>query len=666
MELDPKTGSPVSALLSVAQTNAIYDPPFTPQDGDSIERITVLGSQEPNPYLIPNMQQAYLSLGYNPNLATVNNLYVRFNPTTSQVAALDSIMDAQGLDLFDTPMDYDVTYEGDYYQDPSIPDSLPTWQYAVVPPNFVFPSGITYQTLAQIHIPPDAYTAVETAAENIAGGGVGAAVQSRGTIPPPVPQCPPGYHWDFTTASCVACPGGYQWNGTACVPYTCPTGYYYNGVSCVPYNTTPPAPAADAQIPAGSIKVHDTNLATDVAIRNARMVARRWFKVDHAYTDINGNFTFTKHYRNKVRVILKFKNGDAQVRNIRSIRFWQMFFAVKRELGIFGSDKSNILYTATQFPDYTAKGNIFWTAATVHNSVEEYRDYASNTEHIGLPPQGLKIFISRLPLIGSGGATPLFAKRQVFSLSTQFVLAHLSSVASIVYNIIAIVKGQFDMIIGYRYINRTSKIQDINQLLSDRIKETTFHELTHAAHYLALGNLWYTSFVNAEEYEIISNLSSGYIPYGDGTNSTYSPIIALGESWAEYIGQYLADKKYGQTSSEDYFSFGGGDFSNNNPINLFSSHLNVLENFDPTSTAHFHWIPVGLYYDMMDTRNDKTAVPWTGINIDDQVSGYTNQQFFKAFSSSIGTLGSYKTNLLQQNSNNQATQVNSLFTQYGF
>ncbi len=133
------TGDIASSLLSVSKINGISDPPFTPHDDDSIERITVLGSQEPNPYLIPNMQQAYLALGYNPALATVTNLYVRFQPTTAQVAAFDSTMDAQGLDLFDTPMDYDVIYEGDYYQDPTIPDSLPTWQYAVVPPNFVFP-----------------------------------------------------------------------------------------------------------------------------------------------------------------------------------------------------------------------------------------------------------------------------------------------------------------------------------------------------------------------------------------------------------------------------------------------------------------------------------------------------------------------------------------------
>lgn len=144
---------------------------FDPHDDDSIERETVLGAQLTNPYLIPNMRQAYLDLGYDPNRAIVTNLYVRFKPTVDQLASLDSSMDAQGLDLFDTPMDYDVTYEGDYYQDPSIPDSLPTWQYAVVPPNFVFPTGIQHETLAQIHIPPDDYTAVETEAEYLAEGG---------------------------------------------------------------------------------------------------------------------------------------------------------------------------------------------------------------------------------------------------------------------------------------------------------------------------------------------------------------------------------------------------------------------------------------------------------------------------------------------------------------
>ena len=88
MDLKPGDNSMIPSLVSTAKSMAIYDPPFTPHDDDSIERITVLGSQQPNPYLIPNMQQAYLALGYNPNLATVTNLYVRFQP--AQVTSLFS------------------------------------------------------------------------------------------------------------------------------------------------------------------------------------------------------------------------------------------------------------------------------------------------------------------------------------------------------------------------------------------------------------------------------------------------------------------------------------------------------------------------------------------------------------------------------------------------
>ncbi len=661
-----------TSLLSLTQLTDIYsDTSFTPHDDDSIERMTVLGAQLPNPYLIPNMRQAYLDLGYDPDRAVVTNLYVRFLPTVDQVATLDSIMDSQGYDLFDEPMDYQVISEGDYYQDPSIPDSLPTWQYAVVTPNFVPPSGITYQVLAQIHIPPDDYTAVETEAESIVGGvGLNEVMQAQSTnnAHPLVAQCGTGYHWDYNLMKCVPnnCPAGYHWdNGEAkCVLNTCPSGYYWSDDAggCVPYNTTPPPPAPDAHIPAGDITVYDTNLGQNVDVSDVRIVAKRWFKIERGYTDNNGHFQFTRHFKNKVKVNVKFKNDYAQIRNVRGGRFWQMFCPITTTLGIYSGNKSSISYNFIQYQDYGAKGNTYWTAATVHNAVQEYRTFATS-EHIGLPPQYLKIFVSKAGLIGNSGATLMFSKRQDFAVPNEFVLADVSSVAAIVYELIQVIKAQMDMVIGYRY--ETGGHEDITQLLSDRIKETVYHELTHAAQYAALGNGWYTTFVSNEEYEIINNLWGAHSPYSDGNNS-FAGIVGLGESWAEYIGQYFADKKYGLNSSEDYFGFGGGDYTNNHPIAGFSSHLNDLENFDPTSSAPFHWIPVGIYYDLMDTRNDATAMPRVIFSVDDQVSGYTNQQMFNAFTSSTNSLATYKASLLQQNGNNQSTQVNSLFSQYGY
>jgi hypothetical protein len=375
-----------------------------------------------------------------------------------------------------------------------------------------------------------------------------------------------------------------------------------------------------------------------------------------------GHFLFTKHFKNKVRVIVKFKNDDAQVRNIRGAMFWQMLFAVKKELGIFSGDKSNITYIATQFSDYTAKGNIYWTAATVHNAVQDYRSYAP-AEGIGLPPQGLKIFISRSGLIGNGGSTPMFAKRIINNISTAFATSYLSPLVAAV---VAVVKSQLDMIIGYKYTNSNHNL-DITQLLSDRIKATTYHELTHSAHYAALGNAWYTSFVNAEEYEDVTNLSSGYAPYGDGSSSTYSPIIALGEGWAYYMGHYLANKTYGIKASCTTLQIDihGNAINTSCPSGSSNPQLDALENFNPNlGNDPFHWIPTGLFYDMMDNTPNETVA--NGFSVNDNVSGYTNAQMFNAFQSTVYTLHDYRIKLLQQTTNPTSGNVPNLFLQYGY
>ncbi|MEO6638354.1 MAG: hypothetical protein ABIN25_08760 [Ginsengibacter sp.] len=610
---------------------------FIPQDGDSIERITTLGAKLTNPYLIPNMQQAYSNLGYAPSLATVTNLYVRFKPTTDQLATLDSIMDLRGLELFDTPVDYEVTYEGDYYQDPSIPDSLPTWQYAVVPPRFIFPAGIQYEILAQIHIPADAYTAVETEAENLALGG-----GTSKNINPDVPQCDPGYHWD----------------GIECVIDNCPYGYVWNGTQCVYVNPPPPPPpAADAAIPAGNIFVHDNNLNTDPGVRKARVVARRWFKEERVFTDNSGHFTFTKKFKHKVRVIVKFKNTDAEIRAFRGARLWQILYAVSRTLGIFSSDKNAINHTFLRILPVNSKGMRYWAAATVNNAVQEYRVYAPQ-EGIALPPTGLKIILTNW---GRGSAaTPLFSKRWANGLGQEFVLTFLASainpIAGGVTAAIVVLKHQFDITISYNI--------DPTRLNSDWLKETAYHELTHAGHYAALGNAWYTSFVDKVISEVISNfLNPTFSPYGGGNNSVSSPMIALGESWAYYMGHFLANRTYGFSSGASIEQ--GISYTNNIPVNGLSSHLNLLEDFSPFRTNDpFHWIPQGLFYDLNDNRNDNL---FNTQAVNDQVLGYTNAQMFSAFQSTIYTLQAYRIKLLQiNNNNNNPTPVTNLFSQYGY
>lgn len=561
-----------------------------------------------------------------------------FKPTdVDQLDVLTTAMEAQNLEVFDTPVDYDVTYEGDYYQDPSIPEEQITWQYAVVPPNFQFPSGIQYETLAQIHIPGNDYTAVETEAERLAQP---SNMLPNSTRPQPnVLQCDVDSHWDYSVRACVPnnCPVGYSWNGTSCQPDTPPP------------TSTPPAPAADAGVPGGAILVYDTQTQSDRAVRKATIVARRWFKIERGFTDNNGHYQLTKRFKNKVRINVKFTNSDAEVRGLRGIRLWQMFFPIKKTLGVYSGDKSNISYTFPLYTDPGSKGNRYWAGATTHNAVQDYRDYAPQ-EGIGQPPTGIKIMLTNLV---SSAATPMYRKRGVTAIAQEFIYTYLSNdpnyfVAGIAAAI-NVLGRQIDIAVSYQYPT------------SDALKETAYHELTHAAHYAALGNSWYGYFATAEINTLLST-DNAHNPYGQNTG-TYHDVIALGESWAYYMGHYLADKEYGVTYSGNTQEQ-GNTYSNNYPLYGLSSHLNLLEDFSPYRTYDpFYWIPQGVFYDLNDNRNDFQFNP---SMVNDNVSGYTNQQMFNAFNSNITDLQGYRTNLLQQNGNNQSAEVINLFNQYGY
>lgn len=138
----------------------------------------------------------------------------------------------------------------------------------------------------------------------------------------------------------------------------------------------------------------------------------------------------------------------------------------------------------------------------------------------------------------------------------------------------------------------------------------------------------------------------------------------LGESWAYHMGHFMADRKYGLNSSTAFEQ--GITYQNNIPVAGLSSHLNLLEDFSPSRTTDpFHWIPQGVYYDMIDNRNDR-VVTGRFILPDDNVLNYSNQQFFNALDADITSLPAYRQRLLNENANNQAANVIALFSFYNY
>ena len=684
--------------------------PAVNTDADSVEQQTILGSRRTNPYTIANMRQAYNNLGYSALPVTATNLYVRFLPNSvDQLSVLDSALDAQSLEMFDAPMDYDVLQEGDYYQDPSIPDTSITWQYAVVPTNFQPPSGITYQILSQIHIPGDDYTAMETEAERLAS--IQDSINCSGGMQPQSGS-------SQVTPNCAACGGGCSIAGPIQVDPGGTYTYYLNcadgslayswNVSCgttnewtdnqiiVRWNSSgctsgtitangadgtilarlsvtiapsspppppPPPPAPDAQIPAGTITVSDVNLGSTPFVRNVRVIAKRWFTIRRTYTDNNGHFQFATRFKHKVKIRVKFKNDYCNIRGIRGVRLWQTIYAVQNTLGVYSGDKSNITYNYTRYnTKSTAKGNRYWAAATTINAIQEHRDYAAQFG-FSAPPLGLNIYLTNWGLLSGLASTPLFAKRPVNNASASFIntfLVGTSSSPIYLVNWYAVYfagqRSRIDMAIDYQ----TTYIAD---LTSDFIKGTIYHEASHASQYSYVGNDWYTNFVMAELAEIAAhpNPNDAYNPYGNGTTSN-SPIIALGEAWSYHIGHFLADQRYGVNASCQIEQNGSPYYYCNYNF-TGHPHIDVLENFIPNLQSDpFKWIPKGLMYDLIDNAENFTV---TGVN--DQVSGYTIQQIFSALQSNVSTIAQYKARLLSQNPTNPTnTYLNSLFTSYGY
>jgi len=134
-----------------------YAPDPGPSDKD-VEGVEIahgeilLGDKLENPYTVENMTKALESL-YPTKAGSITiaetDLYVRFLPENEEQY---EILESRCPNMLDHPMDYQIKREGDWYHSPDIPEDELTWQYAVIPKDFIFPAGIQYEILDRCYI----------------------------------------------------------------------------------------------------------------------------------------------------------------------------------------------------------------------------------------------------------------------------------------------------------------------------------------------------------------------------------------------------------------------------------------------------------------------------------------------------------------------------------
>ena len=146
---------------------------LTGDDGGETQTMagqTVLGAKIPNAYTPEVMRQAWEELrSTNKSLSTekpdftATHLYIRFVPRDST-----DVMTLEGdttIMFTNIPMDYEVEAIGDYYHDPSLPDSVPTYMYCAVKVGQELPN-VPHETLSELFLMEDTNVYDDTADES--------------------------------------------------------------------------------------------------------------------------------------------------------------------------------------------------------------------------------------------------------------------------------------------------------------------------------------------------------------------------------------------------------------------------------------------------------------------------------------------------------------------
>jgi hypothetical protein len=310
--------------------------------------------------------------------------------------------------LFNYPLHYEVIQQGIYYHDPTIPSNQPTYHYAVLPPNFSLPSGVTVDVLADlVHFPYNSYVVAEAfrrvdAVYYDVDGQVlidctpscpnypqcydPQVSCSDGTIRPlPVP-CEPGSTW-------------YQCGQIFIPPPQAPTNGGTNSCGCYVH--------AERNKPSGCVEVEDTQLGWE-GVRNVKIYVKDLYLFGRGtWTNHSGCWNIDHRYFGGIHPFVDWYNTDIEVRALRGADIFQLTARLKQNCGTHGGGVYNDFQNRHgQNTDKSKIERAHWVGSTGLNAYYEYNNYAL-LEQVGRAssPRRLRLWI--LNNSSSSGAAPM-------------------------------------------------------------------------------------------------------------------------------------------------------------------------------------------------------------------------------------------------------------------
>jgi hypothetical protein len=598
-------------------------------------RKVLLGAKRANPYTVAAMTQAWNSLwpAHQTTALPASHLYVRFRPAT---LAEYKLLEPSDIPLTTFPLDYEIIQQGDWYDDPAIPNDQIPWFYAVVPAGFQFPA-VQYEILERLVLAPmkseltrrsflivsqnsgevsyrDGCTPCceswPECTEEEYTYGCDVIIPHCGSHNPPSPNEPPNDIYGDPINHNAGTPGTVILNGCGC------------RVSTEPRNPGGCINVVDTQLPAngtvGGTPAHLEGVA-DVKV----IWWNGYFEFHTTHTDANGCWQITdQREHGRGYMWIKFKNDRAVIRGLRDHRIWDYALAVSDYIGeINGPVYNNISVVYTPTGGAGSAARLFWFAATCNNALAEFHGYAA-ADGIATPPAHLDILLSNLP---GAASAPMLEK----SNADIFLLAQAPL---IIYAVLF--RPTFPLVptatIYAPTINALNSFVAIwapdvafaygdNAMRSDVVKQIFYHEFAHAAHFNALNNNAY--WIANIAYVILNVIAENNPPYGVRGTPNFERCAII-EGLAEHIGPHYADRQYGLWHSRRDTS---------DAVTLRRRWVFRLEGFRPDAAGNADldaFIPNGLFHDFID--NNALNPPGVIDPVVDPIVGFTHANCFNA------------------------------------
>ena len=388
--------------------------------------------------------------------------------------------------------------------------------------------------------------------------------------------------------------------------------------------------------PSGFVRYRDTETGALVGTPNIQVWGLVFGIPLHTYTDANGFYRFPWRFNFGTIMGTHAKNWRVNIKPLNTQGAWWLtipFQFIVGSVHVNGWVTSCAMRNEVNFHFENHRQNRYW--AQLLHAVHLHDRYSSN-DGIQSAPLALTMYAHWDDNYGDASA-PMLGH---FNATYAVIEGLINNVFGGNVNLPTNFPNIFNLLTGL-LPDITIKVGNFEQQsYSARLMQTAFHELGHGSHFQRAGHQYWLDFI-AATLSPQGNCGG----YGCG-GSADDGNVAVGESWAEFIGTNHALRNHPNGEKQSVWQGGFIRFDD-----ALEREIWFFNN----------WIPTGIYNDLIDvTNNDPTEDNW------DNVGGLSIQQLYQVLGPKIDEICIYRRELLGAYPFLDQNLVNNIFIIHGY